>query len=159
MMREVISEILTDTEEVLCESVCKETFLWSQTDWIPAYRKNKDIFEKHIVFVAQLCFFLNLPCSCRPKSLKMPCRWNNQPQRGEKDREPEWADFLAGRLAPSILGLANTELTRSWARSYTYNPRLMWWGTLMFSCSYFSLLGGKNALIVDNRVLQKVASV
>lgn len=32
MMGEVTSEILIDTQEVLYESVCKETFLWSQTD-------------------------------------------------------------------------------------------------------------------------------
>lgn len=60
MMREVTSEILIDTEEVLYESVCKETFLWSHTDRIPAYRKNKDIFEKSIVFLVEFYFLINL---------------------------------------------------------------------------------------------------
>lgn len=44
-------EILIAT--VLYESVCKETFLWSQTGWIPAYGENKGIFGKNIGFVAE----------------------------------------------------------------------------------------------------------
>lgn len=44
-------EILIAT--VLYESVFKETFLWSQTGWIPAYGENKGIFEKNIDFVAE----------------------------------------------------------------------------------------------------------
>lgn len=90
MMGEVTSEILIDTQEVLYESVCKETFLWSQTDWIPAYRKNKDIFEKNIVFVAELYFFLNLqhfplfPAVLRAWRCPVDDITSSDPKRGER---------------------------------------------------------------------------
>lgn len=51
IMRGATLEILIAT--VLYEIVCKETFLWSQAGWIPAYGENKSIFEKNIGFVAE----------------------------------------------------------------------------------------------------------
>lgn len=51
IMRGTTLDILIAT--VLYGSVSKETFLWSQTGWIPAYGENKGIFEKNIGFVAE----------------------------------------------------------------------------------------------------------